>query len=70
LILFNDSITARKVLELILMVVRQVHWCVQLFKINEPILNNVPPNRSRNGFVELLLLHDINDCIDGLFRSE
>jgi hypothetical protein len=59
-----------EVLEFILMIVAQVHRRIQLFEIDKPVLNNFSPNRPRDRFVELLLLHNVNNCIDCFLGSE
>jgi hypothetical protein len=70
LVLFNNSIPAREVLEFILVIIPQVHQHIQLFKTDKLVLNNFLPNRPQNWLIKLLLLHDVNNCINGFLSSE
>lgn len=70
LILLNNSVTTVEVFKLVLVIVSEIHGSEELFEINIAILDNVTPNRPRNGFLEALLLHKIDNSINGLLSSK
>jgi hypothetical protein len=70
LVFFNDGVSAGEILKFVLMIIAQVHRSIELFEIDEPVLNNFSPDQSRDRFVQFLLLHDVHNSINGFLSSE
>jgi hypothetical protein len=70
LVLLNKRITARKILEIVLMIEPGTQCSVNLLKINIMVLDDTPPNCARKGVNELLELHKIDHGVDGLIGGK
>jgi hypothetical protein len=55
-----------KIGNFVVMVVRGVHGGKELLKVNDSILNNIPPNCPGNRFIELLSLEKVNQWVKTL----